>query len=323
MHIPDGFVNAPVAIASGVLSVAGVGYSFWQTRKTLPRHRVPLLGLSAAFIFAAQMINFPVLGGTSGHLVGGVLAGALLGPSAAAIVLSCVLILQCFLFNDGGVTALGANVFNMAILGGVAGTLVYNLISHTCTGTRGRFAGALFAGWFSTGLASAACAGEVAMSGHARAIAIFPAMLGVHMLIGIGEGLITALVLHSLARTSPHLLSQSPASRGSISVTLAWGLLITLGMALFVSPFACPWPDGLGKVAEHLGFQTVEMNPVVPALLPKYQMPNVASPALATALAGLAGTLVMFGLAWGVAYLLVRSPRTQLARDEVSIQEKV
>ena len=317
MHIPDGFVNAPVALSTGLLAVAGVGYSFWQTRKTLPPHRVPLLGLSAAFIFAAQMINFPVLGGTSGHLVGGVLAGALLGPSAAAIVLTCVLILQCFLFNDGGVTALGANIFNMAILGGVAGTMLYNLIRSAIPGTRGRFTGALFAGWFSTVLASAACAGEVVMSGHAKALAIFPPMLGVHMLIGIGEGLITALVLQSLARTNPLLLAETPASGGRASATLIWGLLITLGVALFITPFACPWPDGLQAVAENLGFESAEMAPFIPSLIPGYQMPHVASPRLATALAGVAGTIIMFALAWLVAYLLVRTSKTKSVPEQV------
>lgn len=306
MHIPNGFVSAPIAVSTGVLSAAGIAFSLWRTRRTLPAHRVPLMGLSAAFVFAAQMINFPVLGGTSGHLVGGVLVGALLGPSAAAIVLCCVLILQCLLFADGGITALGANIFNMAILGGVGGTAIYNAIRRMLRNDHGRFTASLFAGWFSTILASAACAGEVCLSGHAHATVMFPAMLGVHTLIGIGEGLITALVLESLARTNPELLADQPAPQGRKRSTLVWGFLIALGIAAFISPFACPWPDGLEAVAKTLGIQESAIAPIVPALIPDYHMPSIASPSLAVAAGGVLGTLIMFLCAWGMAKLLVR-----------------
>lgn len=306
MHIPNGFVNAPVGIGTGLLAAAGLAFSFWQTRRTLPAHRVPLMGLSAAFVFAAQMINFPVIGGTSGHLVGGVLVGALLGPSAAAIVLGCVLIVQCLLFADGGITALGANIFNMAILGAVAGTAIYNAIRRVIPGMHGRFTGALFAGWFSTVLASVACAGEVCLSGHAHATVMFPAMLGVHMLIGIGEGLITALVLESIARTNPELLVDQVAPQGRKRAMLVWGGLIALGIAAFISPFACPWPDGLEAVAGRLGIEESVIAPVIPALMPDYEMPHIASSGLATAVAGVVGTGIMFLCAWGVAKLLVR-----------------
>jgi cobalt/nickel transport system permease protein len=116
MHIPDGFIDGKTAATTALLAAAGVGLALRQVRRRLPPRRVPLLGLAAAFLFAAQMVNFPVVGGTSGHLLGGVLAAALLGPSAAIVVLTTVLIVQCFLFADGGVLALGANVFNMAIV---------------------------------------------------------------------------------------------------------------------------------------------------------------------------------------------------------------
>src|SRR5512143_666441 len=125
MHIPDGFLDAKTAIATGGLALAGLGVALRQARLSLPPRRVPLLGLAAAFVFAAQMLNFPVAGGTSGHLVGGVLACVLLGPSAAVLALTSVLIVQCLLFADGGVLALGANVFNMAIVGSVAGYGIY------------------------------------------------------------------------------------------------------------------------------------------------------------------------------------------------------
>jgi cobalt/nickel transport system permease protein len=201
----------------------------------------------------------------------------------------------------------------MAILGGVAGTAIYNAIRRMLPGTHGRFTGALFAGWFSTVLASAACAGEVCLSGRAHATVMFPAMIGVHTLIGIGEGLITALVLESLARTNPELLADQPASHGRKRSTLVWGFLIGLGIAAFISPFACPWPDGLEAVAKSLGIQEAAM--VVPSLIPDYRLPHIASPALAVAVGGVLGTLIMFLSAWGVAKLLVRRVPAKIEAD--------
>ena len=207
MHIPDGFLDGKTAATAAVLSFAGVGLALRQVRRELPAQRMPLLGLSAAFLFAAQMVNFPVAGGTSGHLVGGVLVAALLGPSAAVVVLAAVLIVQCFLFADGGVTALGANLFNMGILGAGGGYLVYGLISRRLPGLRGRVTGVAFGGWVSTVLASLGCAGELAWS-HTIAWSVgFPVMASVHMVVGIGEGLIGALAFLAIARTRPELLA--------------------------------------------------------------------------------------------------------------------
>jgi cobalt/nickel transport system permease protein len=169
---------------------------------------VPLLGLAAAFLFAAQMVNFPVAGGTSGHLIGGVLVAALLGPSAAIVVLTTVLIVQCFLFADGGVLALGANVFNMGIVGAAGGYAIYRLVCLGLPGTRGQVAAVAFAGWCSTVLASVCCAGELAWSGTVAWPAGITAMAGVHMVIGIGEGLISALVFLAIQRMRPELASE-------------------------------------------------------------------------------------------------------------------
>jgi cobalt/nickel transport system permease protein len=137
MHIPDGFIDGKTAATTAALSAVGVGLALRQVRRRLERRRVPLLGLAAAFLFAAQMINFPVYGGTSGHLLGGVLVAALLGPSAAIVVLTTVLIVQCFLFADGGVLALGANIFNMGIVGGAGGYWIYRLVCRALPGPRG------------------------------------------------------------------------------------------------------------------------------------------------------------------------------------------
>jgi cobalt/nickel transport system permease protein len=299
MHIPDGFIDAKTALTTAALSMAGVGLALRQVKRELPPRRVPLLGLSAAFLFAAQMLNFPVAGGTSGHLLGGVLVAALLGPAAAVVVLTTVLIVQCFLFADGGVSALGANVFNMALLGTVGGWAIFRAVSRCLPTLRGQVTAVAFAGWCSTVLASLACAGQLAWSGTVAWSVGFTAMAGLHMLIGLGEGVISALVFLAIARTRPDLVAGAdpnlaPSRTGGI---IGFGLIVSLGLAVFVAPFACPWPDGLEAVAARLGFEHKAGGAILPAPLPDYTMPGIKSPAIATAVAGAAGALVVFGLA--------------------------
>jgi cobalt/nickel transport system permease protein len=311
MHIPDGFIDAKTAVTTAALSAAGVGLALRRVRQELPPRRVPLLGLSAAFLFAAQMLNFPVAGGTSGHLLGGVLVAALLGPAAAVVVLTTVLIVQCFLFADGGVSALGANVFNMALLGTVGGWAIYRAVGRCLPDLRGQVAAVAFAGWCSTVLASLACAGQLAWSGTVAWSAAFVAMTGVHLLIGVGEGLISALVFLAIARTRPDLVSgasSSPVS-GRAGGLVGFGLIVSLGLAVFVAPFACPWPDGLEAVAEKLGFARAAREPLLPSPAADYVVPGIGSPALATAVAGAAGALVVFGLALLLSRALVPASR--------------
>src|SRR5208282_5764302 len=227
MHIPDGFIDGKTAAATALLSAAGVGVALRQARRRLPPRRVPLLGLAAAFLFAAQMVNFPVAGGTSGHLVGGTLVAALLGPSA--VVVTTVLIVQCFLFQDGGVMALGANVFNMAILNSVIGYMIYRMVLQLFrrfgrdalprvlvpqsgigpTYDRGRVTAIAFAAWCATVLAASCCAGQLAWSGTIPWLVAFPAMATVHMFIGVGEGLISALVFLAVYRARPDLITET------------------------------------------------------------------------------------------------------------------
>jgi cobalt/nickel transport system permease protein len=303
VHIPDGFLDAKTAAATGVLAAGGVGVALRQVRRQLPRRKVPLLGLAAAFVFAAQMLNFPVAGGTSGHLIGGVLTAVLLGPSAAVVVLASVLIVQCLLFADGGVTALGANIFNMALVGSVAGYAIYRGVFTWKRNARTQVMAAAFAAWCSTVLAAIACAGELALSGTVSWRVAFPAMANVHMLIGLGEGLITALVLVAIARARPELLEQD--ARPSLVPVIAFGLLISLGVALFVAPFACSLPDGLERVAEALGVQHRAGTPLLAAPMPDYALPGIQSASWATAMAGVIGTAVVFALAWLLARALV------------------
>jgi cobalt/nickel transport system permease protein len=308
MHIPDGFLDAKTALATTVLSTAGLAYALREVRNELPPRRIPLLGLSAAFLFAAQMVNFPVAGGTSGHLVGAALVAALLGPSAAVVVLATVLIVQCFLFADGGILALGANVFNMGLVATLAGFGVYRVAQRLIPGTRGRVAAMAFAGWCSAVIASVSCAGQLAWSGTVPWSVALPAMAGVHMLIGVGEGLISALVLLAVSRTRPDLLESIPTGQSTRRVRsfVVLGLLASLGVALFVAPFACPWPDGLEAVAGRLGFGARAIGPSITAPLENYRVPGLSSPGVATAAAGALGTLVAFGLAVGFSRLVVR-----------------
>jgi len=160
-------------------------------------------------------------------------------------------------------------------------------------------------------LAAISCAGQLAWSGVAPWNTVFTAMTGVHLVIGVGEGLITGLVVAAVARARPELITPGTAPVSSPATLLGYGLLLTFGLAMFVAPFASPWPDGLEKVAETLGFaQRAVAEPVVVAPVPDYEVPGMASAALATALAGVFGAVVVFGLAWVLARVLVPRPAT-------------
>lgn len=304
MHIPDGFLDLKTAAATGLCAATGLGWALVRARRELPPRKIPLLGLGAAFLFAAQMVNFPVLGGTSGHLIGGALIAILLGIPAAVIVVTCVLVAQCFLFADGGVTALGANIFNMGVVAPTFGALAFRMLTPGQPSLRRRVAATVFAGWCSTVAASVACAGQLAWSGVIAWSVAFSAMVGVHQLIGLGEGLISALVLFAIARTRPALLvADTPASTARF---LGLCLAVTCGIALFVAPFACPWPDGLDSVAARLGFdqRAAESSSSV---FSSYAIPGIHSEFLSTGLAGLIGVAAALGFSFLVGRMLVRN----------------
>ncbi len=315
MHIPDGFLDGKTIAATGTLAAVGVGAALYQANRHLPPRKVPLMGLAAAFVFAAQMLNFPVAGGTSGHLIGGVLAGVLLGPGAAVLVLAAVLLVQCFAFADGGITALGANLFNMGIIGGAGGYYVYAGVRRLLPGDRGRLVAVAVASWVAVVVASVACAGELAMSGAVPWHTALPAMAGVHMLIGVGEAVITTLVVFTVWQARPEVLE---GGRGFEVVPkrqygqfLVFGLLIAAGLALFVSPLASGLPDGLNFVAEKFGFAGREVAVrAISAPAAGYQLPGIGSAVVATSLAGLVGTLLVFALGWVLARVLVPARQT-------------
>ena len=209
MHIPDGFLDAKTWIGLSVVSGGAIMVAAMRTRKEGDEKRIPLMGVMAAFIFAAQMINFPVAGGTSGHFVGGVLAALLLGPFTGVLIMSTVLIVQCLVFQDGGVTALGANIFNMGIVGSLGGYFIYKLLDALLQRPRWMSKRNIImifsSAWVATVIASIFCAAELACSNTVPFRIAFPAMAGVHALIGIGEGLITIGVVSFIYRVRPDL----------------------------------------------------------------------------------------------------------------------
>ena len=213
MHIPDGFISGEINVSTYAVSAVVGAVAVAKARKSLGDRQVPLLGVTAAFIFAAQMLNFPVAGGTSGHFLGAVFAAILLGPWNAFLIMTIVLAVQCLIFADGGLTALGTNIFNMGIVGGMAGWAIFAMLKSILPKTRtGFLAATATASWFSVVLASAVCALELAMSGTSPIAIALPAMAGVHAIIGIGEAIITTIVISMVLATRPDLLGMKPSS---------------------------------------------------------------------------------------------------------------
>lgn len=318
MHIPDGFLDAKTAIACAGLSVAAVSTAAVRLRKYMPPERLPLLGLCAAFLFAAQMVNFPIAGGTSGHLVGSVLAAALLGLSGSMIVMTAVLVVQSLLFADGGLLALGANVLNMAVAAPAIGSATAWLAARMFRGKRGYLASMGFGAWISVVAASVLCAGELAWSGVLPWSIGVTAMMGIHALIGAGEAAITMLVIAVLLRSRPDLLGTRETKGVQMAGVLSYGLVVSLAVALFVSPFASQWPDGLERVASTFGFSSRAVaEPSHHVWLMDYRIPGIESAAVSTALAGAVGTLVALGASLGFAALLLR-PERKRSRQSVS-----
>jgi cobalt/nickel transport system permease protein len=207
MHIPDGFLDVKTFGTLCGISAVSLGYAVKKVSKRLGDKTIPLLGVTAAFIFAAQMLNFPIAGGTSGHFMGGLLACILLGPFCGLIVMSTVLIVQCLVFQDGGLTALGANIFNM----GVAGSLIVYYIYVTLKKVIPDTISCFFIGWLSIVLGASLCALELAISGTVPLKICLFTMVGYHALIGIGEGLITVSVIGFVKKTRPDLLELEKA----------------------------------------------------------------------------------------------------------------
>ena len=209
MHIPDGFIGPGTSAATGAVAIAGVALCVRKAAVTLDEKRVPMAGLAAAFIFAAQMINFPVASGTSGHLLGGVLAAVLVGPWAGALCVSVVLLVQGLMFADGGLSAIGLNVANMALVGSLIGYVPFVVLRRILPKTRSSVAlAAGLAAGLAPNLAALSFMVQYATGGNEAASfgTVLAAMLGVHTLIGIGEGIITAMTVSSVLAVRPDLV---------------------------------------------------------------------------------------------------------------------
>lgn len=295
MHIPDGFLSILVAVLFWILSTLIVSLAIRQVSQERDERKLPVMGVLAAAIFAGQMLNFAVAGGTSGHLLGATLATIIVGPWAAILVMTCVVAIQALIFQDGGLLAMGANIFNMAVIGVSVSFLVYSILLKISKGNRwGYYAGAVIGAWSAIEAAALAAGLQLALSGTSPANIAIPAMAGIHALIGLGEALITLGAITFIMSTRPDLLtSSSQAVRGRSSLWIV-GLALAVILA-FLSPLASTHPDGLERVAEQQGFIKLAQ-PSVFQLIPDYIVPGINNTTLATIIAGLVGILILIGV---------------------------
>ncbi len=303
LHIPDGFLHVLVSLVCWLVTLVVLGMAVSRTRHDFDERLVPLAGVMAAFIFAAQMLNFPVAGGTSGHFVGAALAFIVLGPWLGLLAMTAVIAIQALLFQDGGLLVMGANVLVMGIVPGFLAWGVYRLGQGRSANARAALAGA--AAWLSVVGAALVVALLLAFSGTSALGLVLPAMLGVHVLIGLGEALITVAALGFIRRARPALLEDGrEAGRGGWVVA---GLAVALLLVLF-APFASGHPDGLEWVAESAGFlDTAQGAPY--AVLPDYTVPFLGETGLSTIVAGVVGVLLVAGLV-ALAARALRRPLT-------------
>ena len=320
MHIPNAVLDPKVAAATGLIGAVGLGYALRALERRAGEGAAVKMGTTAAFVFSAQMVNFP-LGplGVSGHLIGGVLAAVMVGPYAGSVVLAAVLIVQCFLFGDGGLTALGANFTNMGLIGAVGGYAIYAPIRRAIGGRRGVVVGAMAAAWFSVILAAAAFSVELAASGRwSEFVRVLGWMTLVHAAIGLGEALITGLALRFILQVRPDLVYEPTTETGSPAPLRWWqtavaGLGVSLAVCVFLAPWASEHPDGLEFVGtEKVKFIPGESPSILPVPIPGYDagpLTGLTSVKAATAVAGVIGTLAVFGVALGLSGVFAgRSP---------------
>jgi len=208
MHIPDGFLSHTVNAITFAVSAGACAYGVKRVNRNFGEKEVPLMGVTAAFVFAAQMLNFPIAGGTSGHFLGAVFSSVLLGPWAGLLIMTIVLIVQCLGFADGGLTAIGSNIFNMGIIGALGGySIFYILFALLQKSRKGFFIASAIASWLSIVMGASAAAIELAISGTSPLKITLPAMAGIHAIIGIGEAIITTAALSLILKTRPDLVS--------------------------------------------------------------------------------------------------------------------
>lgn len=285
MHIPDQMVNGAVCPVTAVLSTTGIAAAAYFAYKAKEKPSASRIGAVAAFIFAAQMMNFPVQNGTSGHLIGATLATTLLGMPFGVIVMAIVLTIQTLLFSDGGLTVLGANILNMALIGSLLGGIVHHAFLKKQDNQLVKNMILIgIAAWFSVLLAAFACSLELVFSRTSSFSEVVPAMLGIHMSIGIGEALITI---------AAYVLFSTKANKVSSKSAFVLPLLLAGIIGLVLSPFASGFPDGLEWVAERLNF-IHQSAPAFINILPDYTFPLIKNEVISTGIAGIIGVTITF-----------------------------
>ncbi|MFB6618130.1 energy-coupling factor ABC transporter permease [Streptomyces sp. NPDC085524] len=336
MHVPDGFINAPVSVAAGVVAAGAVAVSLRGARRELDERTAPLAGLVAAFIFAVQMLNFPVAAGTSGHLLGGALAAILVGPCTGVLCVSVVLLMQGILFADGGLTALGVNITVMGVVTVVVAYAVFRGLLKVLPATRRSVTAAAFAGALLSVPGAAAAFTAIYAVGGTTDVPIgkvLTAMVGVHVLIGIGEAAITAATVGAVIAVRPDLVhgargltaplklrvggelvdapaAAAPAAARSATKVWVTGLVSALVLAGFVSFYASASPDGLEKVAADQGIDAkVQEHAAKDSPLADYSVKDVADARLSGGLAGALGVGATVAVGTGI-FWAVRRRRT-------------
>jgi cobalt/nickel transport system permease protein len=297
MHVPDGFINAQVSAATGIISL-GTLWAYIRNAKNLVADKlIALTGMMSALIFVLQMINFPIAAGTSGHLLGGALAVIVLGPSLGVICISIVVVIQSLLFADGGLSALGVNVLNMAIITSLTGWFTITLWKKLFGESQFTLiSGSVIAGLLSVVFSSIAFVLEYAIGGTVSVPLgnVLIAMISTHLLIGLGEGIITALIVSLLLRVRSDLVYVNSKKNKSNTLSTSYGVLIVLILSLtLVTPYASSSPDGLESVASDFGFE--ETDGVV-LLLEDYGISSINNNFVSTTLSALLGVLAIAGL---------------------------
>ncbi|MFE5045790.1 energy-coupling factor ABC transporter permease [Streptomyces sp. NPDC056637] len=345
MHVPDGFINAPVSAAAGVVAAGAVAVSLRGARRELDERTAPLAGLVAAFIFAVQMLNFPVAAGTSGHLLGGALAAILVGPCTGVLCVSVVLLMQGVLFADGGLTALGVNITDMAITTTVVAYLVFRGLVKVLPRKRRSITVASFVAALLSVPAAAVVFTLIYAIGGTTDVSIgkvATAMVGVHVLIGIGEAVITALTVGAVVAVRPDLvygarglhrplklrvageLVDAPdaapvRARGSHRKVWISGLVTSLVLAGFVSFYASADPDGLEKVAHDKGIdKKTEKHASDGSPLAGYGVKDVGDARLSGGLAGVIGVGVTVVAGSGIFWVLRRRRTADTSPSQIT-----
>jgi cobalt/nickel transport system permease protein len=308
LHIPDGFLTPGICLLGWILAILILHLAIRHSREQFGERQVPFMGVMAAFIFAAQAINFPVVGGTSGHILGGALAGILIGPWAGTLVMTAVIIVQGLLFQDGGMLSMGWNILNMGAFSVLTGYVTYSLL-HRFLGNRRKVEPfvSFFAAWVSVETGAIAVALQLAASGTFPLQLALPALTGIYSLIGLAEGLVTVAALSFIRGSYPELL-QGDAAPGRVSATfVSFGLAVALLLAL-LSPIASSSPDGLEKVAESDGFMASEAESFL-EVFPDYTVSLLENPNYATIVAMVIGILLVFGFVLMLGQLMMRARR--------------